>query len=171
MDYGIFNVRTNLNACDCTLGCTDTVRESTLKVDTGRKKSLAAPGNRTMRRRRAGAMLFQLSYIPTHHASGMVMDSWKTPRTASSGREVTYNGIQEQNPYKGPGVMIYWGPSASVSVYNLFPPPWFISPGRGNEVTAQSYVNQMLLPHIQPNLQHHHLPSSSSSSSSSSSIP
>ena len=47
MDYGIFNVRTDVNVCDCTRGCTDTVRESTLKVVSGRKKSLAAPGNRT----------------------------------------------------------------------------------------------------------------------------
>ena len=36
-DYGIFNVRTDVNACDCTRGCTDTVRESALKVDSGRK--------------------------------------------------------------------------------------------------------------------------------------
>ena len=41
MDYGIFNVRTDINACDCTRGCTDTVRESALKVDFGRKKNLA----------------------------------------------------------------------------------------------------------------------------------
>ena len=46
MDYRILNERTDVNACDCTRGCTDTVRESALKVDFGRK-SLAAPGNRT----------------------------------------------------------------------------------------------------------------------------
>ena len=28
MDYGIFNVHTDVNACDCTRGCMDTVRES-----------------------------------------------------------------------------------------------------------------------------------------------
>ena len=33
MDYGIFNVRTDIKACDCTRGCTDIVRESALKVD------------------------------------------------------------------------------------------------------------------------------------------
>ena len=33
MDYGIFNVRTDVNACDCTRGCTDTVRDSALKAD------------------------------------------------------------------------------------------------------------------------------------------
>ena len=37
MDYGIFNVRTDVNARDCIRGCTDTVRESALKVDSGRK--------------------------------------------------------------------------------------------------------------------------------------
>ena len=37
MDYGIFNVHTDVNACDCTRGCTDTVRESALKVDSRRQ--------------------------------------------------------------------------------------------------------------------------------------
>ena len=37
MDYGIFNVHTDVNACDCTWGCTDTVRVSALKVDSRRK--------------------------------------------------------------------------------------------------------------------------------------
>ena len=33
MDYRILNVHTDVNACDCTLGCTDHVREFALKVD------------------------------------------------------------------------------------------------------------------------------------------
>ena len=37
MDYGIFNVCADVNACDCMRGCMDTVRESALKVDSGRK--------------------------------------------------------------------------------------------------------------------------------------
>ena len=37
MDYGIFNMHTNENACGCTWECTDTVRKSALKVDSGRK--------------------------------------------------------------------------------------------------------------------------------------
>ena len=37
MNYRVFNVRTDANACDCTRGCTDTIRESALKVDSGRK--------------------------------------------------------------------------------------------------------------------------------------
>ena len=37
MDHKIFNVYMDVDACDCTLGCTDTVRESALKVDSGRK--------------------------------------------------------------------------------------------------------------------------------------
>ena len=46
--YRIFKVRTDVNACNCTRRCTDTIRESALKVDSWRKKkSLAAPGNRT----------------------------------------------------------------------------------------------------------------------------
>ena len=38
MDYGIFNMHTDVNACDCTWGCMDPVRESALKAD--REKNL-----------------------------------------------------------------------------------------------------------------------------------
>ena len=64
MDSGLFNVRTDVNACDCAQGCTDTVRESALKVDAGRKIPCRT-GESNLRRRRAGPMLYQLSYIPT----------------------------------------------------------------------------------------------------------
>ena len=37
MDYRIFSVRTGINACDCTRACTDTLRQSVLKVDSGIK--------------------------------------------------------------------------------------------------------------------------------------
>ena len=37
MDYWIFNVCTDVNACNCRQGCMDTVRESALKADSGRK--------------------------------------------------------------------------------------------------------------------------------------
>ena len=47
MDCMIFHVRTDVNACDCTRECMDTVRESALNVDSRREKSLDAPGNRT----------------------------------------------------------------------------------------------------------------------------
>ena len=64
MDCGIFNVRTYVNACDCTRACTDTVRESALKVDSWRKIPCCI-GESNLRRQRAGLMLYQLSYIPT----------------------------------------------------------------------------------------------------------
>ena len=64
MDYGIFNVRPYVNACDCTRGCTDTVRESALKVDSGRKISFRT-GESNLRRQRAGPMLYQLSHTPS----------------------------------------------------------------------------------------------------------
>ena len=44
MDYGIFNVRIAINACDCERGCTDTVTESAQKVDSGRKNPLPHRG-------------------------------------------------------------------------------------------------------------------------------
>ena len=67
MDYGIFNVRTDVNACDCTLECTDTVRESSLKLDSGRKIPCRT-GESNLRKRRAGPTRYQLSYIPTINA-------------------------------------------------------------------------------------------------------
>ena len=63
MDYSIFNVHTDVNACDCARGCTDTVRESALKVDTGRKIPCRT-GESNLRQRRAGPTLCQLSCIP-----------------------------------------------------------------------------------------------------------
>ena len=65
MDYGIFNVRTDVNdAFDCTRGCADIVKESVLKVDSGRKIPCHT-GESNLRQRRAGLMFYQLSYIPT----------------------------------------------------------------------------------------------------------
>ena len=53
MDCMIFNVRTGVNACGCTRGCTDTIRESTLKVDTWRKIPCRT-WESNLRQRRAG---------------------------------------------------------------------------------------------------------------------
>ena len=44
-------------------GCTDTVRESAQKVDSGRKIP-CRPGESNLRQRLAGPMFYQLSYIP-----------------------------------------------------------------------------------------------------------
>ena len=58
MDYIIFDVRTDVNASDCTWGCTDTDREPALKVD--------CTGELNLHQRCDGPMLYQLSYIPSH---------------------------------------------------------------------------------------------------------
>ena len=63
MDHRIFNVRTDVNARDCTRGCADTVRESALKVDSG-KKIPCRNGESNQRQRRDGPMLNQPSYTP-----------------------------------------------------------------------------------------------------------
>ena len=63
MDYGIFNVHTDVNACDCTQGCTDTIRESVLKVDSGRK-ILCGTGESNLYLQCASLMLYHLIYIP-----------------------------------------------------------------------------------------------------------
>ena len=64
MDYGIYNVRTDVNACNFTGGRTDTVRESALKVDSGRKIPCRT-GELNLRQQCADPMLYQLSYLPT----------------------------------------------------------------------------------------------------------
>ena len=67
LDYSpIFNVRTDVNACDCTRVCTDTFREFALKVDSGRKIPCRT-GQSNLRQRRAGPTFYQLSYTPNHN--------------------------------------------------------------------------------------------------------
>ena len=56
MDNGIFNVRVDVNDCDCAWGCADNVRESALKVDSGRKIPCRT-GESNLRQRRDGPML------------------------------------------------------------------------------------------------------------------
>ena len=64
MGYMILNVCTDVNACDCTRGCADTVRESALKADSGRNIPCRT-GDSNLRQRRASPMIYQLSYILT----------------------------------------------------------------------------------------------------------
>ena len=69
MDYRIFNVRTDVNACNCTWGCADTIREFELKVDSGRKIPCRTRES-NLHQWHAGLMLYHLSYIPS--------PSWQT---------------------------------------------------------------------------------------------
>ena len=65
MDYRIFNVRTNVNACDFTHGGVRThVRESALKVDFGRGTSFRS-GESNVFQRRNGPMLHQWATSPS----------------------------------------------------------------------------------------------------------
>ena len=66
MDYRIFNARTDVDACDCTRGCTDTARESALKVDSGRKIPCRT-GESNLRQRRDGPMLWPTELHPPPH--------------------------------------------------------------------------------------------------------
>ena len=87
MDYGIFNVHTDINACDCTRGCTDTVRESALKVDC-RRKIPCRTGDSNLCRRRDGPMLYQLSYIPPSPAPHLQRRGLKNRSVISDLRQV-----------------------------------------------------------------------------------
>ena len=63
MDYRIFIVHTDVHACDCTRGYTDTERESALKVDSGRKIPCRT-GESNLRQRRAGPMSLSTELHP-----------------------------------------------------------------------------------------------------------
>ena len=65
MNYGIFNVCTDVNACDCTRGCTDTRKRVCTESWLWEEKSLAAPGNRTCVSGVTVRCSNQLSYIFT----------------------------------------------------------------------------------------------------------
>ena len=77
MDYGIFNVHTDVNACDCTRGCTDILRGYALKIDSTRI-ILCRTEESNLRRRLAGSMLYQLNYIPAPYgaASNSFQRNW-----------------------------------------------------------------------------------------------
>ena len=64
MDCRIFNMCTDVNACDCTRECMGTDRESALKVGFGRKVSCHTRES-NLPQRCASLMLYQLSYILT----------------------------------------------------------------------------------------------------------
>ena len=70
MDYRIFNVRTDINACDCTRGCMDTRKRRFHWKFTLLEKSLAAPGNRTCVSGVTVRCCNQLSCIPTPRITG-----------------------------------------------------------------------------------------------------
>ena len=73
MDYGIFNMRADIMHVIAHGGCTDTVRKSALKVDSGGKiPCRTAESN--LRRQRAGPMLYQLSYTPNIEATAFRID-------------------------------------------------------------------------------------------------
>ena len=75
MDYRIFIVRTDVNACYCTRGCTDTERESALKVDSGKKENpLPHRGIENLRQRRDGPSLYWAVCLWTRdrHPDGLV---------------------------------------------------------------------------------------------------
>ena len=60
MDYRIFNMHTDVNAS--TQGCTGTIRESVLKVDSGRKITCHTIES-NLHQQSASLMLHQLAYI------------------------------------------------------------------------------------------------------------
>ena len=64
MDYRIFNMHTDVNACNCTQGCMRTTSESALKADSGRKIPCRTRES-NLHWRCEGPLLYQLSYIPT----------------------------------------------------------------------------------------------------------
>ena len=59
----------NVNACDCTRGCTDTCKRVCTENWLWEKNPLPHRESNLRQRRRAGPMLYQLSYISTPASS------------------------------------------------------------------------------------------------------
>ena len=75
VDYRIFNVRTDVNACDCTRECTDTRKRVCTESWVWEKKNPCRTGESNLRQRRDGPMLYQWATSPwkglhgkNHHA-------------------------------------------------------------------------------------------------------
>ena len=64
MDNGIFKVHMDINACDCTWGCLDIVRESAQKVDSGWKPVLHLGIEPTSAARRSHSTNWATSPLP-----------------------------------------------------------------------------------------------------------
>ena len=60
-------------------GCTDTLRESALKVDSGRKIPCRT-GESNLRQRRVGLMLYKLSYVPVLLATSVTQGRVLQPK-------------------------------------------------------------------------------------------
>ena len=66
-DYETFNVCTDVNACDCSRGCTDTNKRVDTKSCCWEKNPLACRTRESsLCQQCASLTLYQLSYIPTH---------------------------------------------------------------------------------------------------------
>ena len=82
-----------------------------------------------------------------HHADGRVR-VWRRRN-----QRYADNNILQTNSFRGPSIMIWGG----ITVNQLVGPVVFqnIGPGRGNGVTAQRYINQVLRPVVVPHFQQH----------------
>ena len=80
-------MRTDVSACNCTRGCTDTKRESALKVDSG-KKIPCHTRESNLHQPHDSLMLYQLHYIPSHCFDSMCLYFYKQQKTKSNGGSI-----------------------------------------------------------------------------------
>ena len=98
MDNRIFDVRTNVNVCNCTGRYSDTDRESALKVDSGRKIPCRI-GHSNVRQRRASPTLYQVSCIPTPLIGLMMAISVPNPSDDTNSPDpVCYRRVNVNDP-------------------------------------------------------------------------
>ena len=84
---GVLNVHTDVDARDCSQGCADTVRESALKLGSGRKIPCRT-GDSNLRQRRAGPIWFDLNIF--HYQK----NKNKTKMTTTKNPNVTPNNVR-----------------------------------------------------------------------------
>ena len=91
VNYRIFNVRTDVNACDWTGGVRTLVRECALKVDSGRKIPRRT-GESNLRQRRDGPMLSPTELHPHHY--GYISNPLTCPVTVKTDTLLTVQSLQ-----------------------------------------------------------------------------
>ena len=102
MDYRIFDVRTDVNACNCTQRFMDTVRESALKLDSGRKIRCRTRES-NMYQSHASQTLGLLNYIPTMFPGSFKGD----PKRGGSTGPIDRRGIKKKDRHTAVFQSIY----------------------------------------------------------------
>ena len=116
-------MRIDVNACGCTQGCTDTLRESAQKVDLW-KRILCRTGELNLPQQHASSMLYQLSYMSTSQCKKiwMTMSLWmlcRRPGSSSQNMPQSKKHSRKDTVTRLPAVCLF--PSYEPAAYTVEP--------------------------------------------------